>query len=76
VISDSIENLKSKIQNVLALFRGRRRGRLVRHYFLISLILISGGLITSGLLEIYFRYNESRGQLALLQEEVAAAAAF
>jgi hypothetical protein len=29
--------------------RRRRRGRLVRHYFLISLILIAGGLITSAL---------------------------
>jgi signal transduction histidine kinase len=56
--------------------RGRRRGRLVRHYFFISVILISGGLITSGLLEIYFRYRENWDQLALLQQEVAAAAAF
>src|SRR3989304_6197141 len=56
--------------------RGRRRGRLVRHYFLISVILIGSGLITSGLLEIYFRYQESRDNLALLQQEVAAGAAF
>ncbi len=76
-----IQNLKSKIQTFKALpflqiFRGRRRGRLVRHYFLISVILIGGGLIASGLLEIYFRYQESREQLALLQQEVAAGAAF
>jgi len=56
--------------------RGRSRGRLVRHYFYISLILISGGLITSGILEIYFHYQESREQLALLQQEVASGAAF
>ena len=56
--------------------RGRSRGHLVRHYFYISLILISGGLITSGILEIYFHYQESREQLALLQQEVASGAAF
>jgi len=56
-------------------FRGRRRGRLLRHYFVISVLLIAGGLITSGLLEIYFRYHESREHLALLQREAAAVAA-
>jgi len=55
---------------------GPRRGRLVRDYFLISVILIGGGLITSGLIEIYYRYQESREQLALLQKEIAAGAAF
>jgi signal transduction histidine kinase len=68
----AIENLKSKIKNRHA----RRRSRLVRHYFVISVILIGGGLITSGLLEIYFRYRESHENLTLLQQEVAAAAAF
>jgi signal transduction histidine kinase len=48
----------------------------VRDYFLISLLLIGGGLITSGLVEIYYRYEESREQLALVQQEVAAGAAF
>lgn len=60
----------------LHIFRGRRRGRLVRHYFILSAILIGGGLVTSGLLEIYFRYQESREQIALLHQEAAAAAAF
>lgn len=55
--------------------RGRRRGRLVRHYFIISVLLIAGGLITSGLLEIYFRYHESRDYLALLEREAATVAA-
>ena len=55
---------------------GPRRGRLVRDYFLISVILIGGGLITSGLIEIYYRFQESREQLALLQKEIAAGAAF
>jgi signal transduction histidine kinase len=53
-----------------------RRGRLVRHYFFISVLLIGGGLITSGLLEVYFRYQETRENLALLQQEITAGAAF
>ena len=44
--------------------------------FVISVILLGGGLITSGLLEIYFRYRESHENVNLLQQEVAAAAAF
>jgi signal transduction histidine kinase len=67
-----VENLKSKIQN------GRirqKRGRLVRHYFLISLVLISGGLITSGLSELYFRYRESAVDLVRLHQEITAGAA-
>ena len=47
--SRSIENLKAQIA---PLFHRRRRGRLVRHYFLISLLLIAGGLISSALVEI------------------------
>ena len=65
-----------KIQNFGGLFRRRPRGRLVRDYFLISVVLVGGGLITSGLVEIYFRYQESREQLGLYQREVAAGAAF
>jgi signal transduction histidine kinase len=60
----------------IQIFRGRRRGRLVRHYFLISVVLISGGLITSGLVELYFRYQESWDQLTRLQYEIASSAAF
>ena len=81
MISKLIQNLKSKIQTFsglpfIQIFRGHRRGRLVRHYFLISVILIGSGLITSGVVEIYFRYQESRENLALLQQEVASSAAF
>jgi hypothetical protein len=61
---------------LLHIFRGRRRGRLVRHYFVLSVVLISGGLITSGLLEIYFRYKESQEQIARLHQEVASGTAF
>jgi signal transduction histidine kinase len=74
-----MRNLKSKIENlkcqIAPLFRRRRGGRLLRHYFAISVLLIAGGLITSGLLEIYFRYHESREHLSLLQREVATVAA-
>jgi signal transduction histidine kinase/HAMP domain-containing protein len=54
----------------------RRRERLVRDYFLVSVLLIGGGLITSGLIEIYYRYHESRAQLGRLQKEIAAGAAY
>src|SRR5499433_4591136 len=54
---------------------GNRRGRLLRHYFLISVLLIAGALIASGLLEIYFRYQESMEHLAFQQREAANVAA-
>jgi signal transduction histidine kinase len=66
------KNLTSKIA---PLFRRRRRGRLVRHYFLISLSLIAGGLISSAVLEVYFRYRESQEQIARLERETTAVAA-
>jgi signal transduction histidine kinase len=53
----------------------QKRGRLVRHYFLISLVLISGGLITSGLSELYFRYRESAEDLVRLQQEITSGVA-
>ena len=60
----------------IQIFSARRGGRLVRDYFFFSAILISGGLITSGLLEIYFRYYENREHVALMQRDVADRAAF
>jgi signal transduction histidine kinase len=72
MISKSIEKLKSQIAPLL---RRRRRGRLVRHYFLISLLLIAGGLISSAVLEIYFRYRESQEHIALLEHGAATVAA-
>ena len=53
----------------------RRRGRLLRNYFLISFVLLSGGLITSGLWEIYFRYQEIHEHIATAQQDAAAGAA-
>src|SRR4030095_3130678 len=67
---DSVE--ASKIQNRRI---RQKRGRLVRHYFLISLVLISGGLVTSGLSELYFRYRESAADLVRLQQEITSGAA-
>jgi signal transduction histidine kinase len=72
-MSAGIENLKSKIQNNRLSWK---RGRLVRHYFLISVILISGGLVTSGLSELYFRYRESATDLVRLQQEITSGAAW
>jgi signal transduction histidine kinase/HAMP domain-containing protein len=70
--------LKEKIRGLFSLRKtgARRRERLVRDYFLISVVLIGGGLITSGLIEIYYRYHESREQLGRLQKEIAAGAAY
>jgi class 3 adenylate cyclase/HAMP domain-containing protein len=55
---------------------GRGARRLIRGYFLVSLVLVFGGLITSGLLEIYFLYFESREQISQLQREIADSTAF
>ena len=67
-----IQNLT---RNFARYFAGRRRGRLMRDYFLISALLVVGGLVTSGAVEIYFSFIESREQLALVQKEIAAGAA-
>jgi signal transduction histidine kinase len=75
MISRAIGNLKSKIQNFtwgpFSRSQAEGGGRLVRQYFLVFVILIGGGLIASGLLEIYFRYYETQAQVALIQGEVA-----
>ena len=57
-------------------FRSRmpRRSRLVRNYFFIFAALIGGGMVASGLLEIYFRYYEDQEQIAVTQGEAAKAA--
>lgn len=59
----------------IRIFRHRRRERLVRSYFFVSVILIAGGLISAGLLEIYFRYSESLEQVHLAQQDAATSAA-
>ena len=54
---------------------GRQRGRLMRDYFLVSVLLVGGGLIASGAIEIYYSFEESQEHLADVQREVATAAA-
>ena len=51
-------------------------GRLVRHYFLVSVIIICAGLITSGLLEVYFSHQENLDHFGLIQKEIATSTAF
>lgn len=54
----------------------QNRGRLVFNYFIVSVILVAGGLITSGIVELYFRYRESHEHFAQLQREIASGAAY
>ena len=51
-------------------------GRLVRRTFLVALALVCGGLLTSGAVELVFRYRESVEAIGALQREMAQGAAF
>ena len=51
-------------------------GRLLRHTFLVVIILINSGLITSSAIELFFRYRESVTGIRVLQQGMADAAAF
>jgi signal transduction histidine kinase len=51
------------------------RGRLFRKYVVLIVILVSGALLTSGALEMYFSYQEHKEALVRLQREKALAAA-
>jgi signal transduction histidine kinase len=51
------------------------RGRLFRRYFTTILVLVSGALIVSGAIGVYFSYQENKSALASLQREKAVAAA-
>jgi signal transduction histidine kinase len=55
---------------------GKGSGRLLRRTFVIALVLVSGGLISSGVLELFFRYRESVETIEALQREMAQGAAF
>ena len=50
--------------------------RLLRRTFFIAFILVSGGLITSGAVELFFRYRESVEGIGALQREMAQGVAF
>lgn len=53
-----------------------RGGRLLRRTFVIALLLVSGTLLTSGAVELFFRYRESVEAIGALQREMAQGAAF
>ena len=53
----------------------RPRGRLLRKYVVFFVALVTGALLASGLVEIYFSYQENKAALAALQREKALAAA-
>ncbi len=52
-----------------------RRGRLFRKYFVPIMLLVSGTLLASGAIGLYFSYQENKAALASLQREKAVAAA-
>jgi signal transduction histidine kinase len=52
-----------------------RRGRIVRRYFLIFVTLIGGSLIISVLMEMGFRYKETRQNLEVVHRQMAELAA-
>jgi HAMP domain-containing protein len=54
---------------------GKRRPRLFRKYALLISALVSGVLIVSGIVEIYFSYQETKSALLNVQREKAASAA-
>jgi signal transduction histidine kinase len=51
-------------------------GRLLRRTFVLAFVLVSGGLLTSGAVELFFRYRESVEAIEDLQREMAQGAAF
>jgi signal transduction histidine kinase len=55
--------------------RQKPQGHLFLKYVAVLVILVSGALLTSGLVEIYFSYHENRDALVRLQREKAAIAA-
>ncbi len=55
--------------------RQSRQGRLFRKYLLLLLTLVSGALLASGAISVYFAYQEHKSALGSLQQEKAVAAA-
>ena len=47
------------------------RGRLFRKYVIVFAGLVSGALLASGAIEVYFSYQENRAALVALQREKA-----
>src|SRR5215475_658746 len=63
-------------QAEVAVPESKGSGRLLRRTFVIALVLVSGGLLTSGVVELFFRYRESVEAIEELQREMAQGAAF
>jgi signal transduction histidine kinase len=61
--------------DVPAAARRSRQGRLFRKYLLLILTLVSGALLASGAISVYFSYQEHKFALGSLQQEKAIAAA-
>ncbi len=55
--------------------RKSRQGRLFRKYLVLLLTLVTGALLASGAISVYFSYQEHRTALGSLQQEKAIAAA-
>ena len=51
-----------------------RRSKIFRKYMLLFVILVGGALLASGLIEIYFSYQENKASLIRVQREKALAA--
>ena len=62
------------LRHLLLAFRSH--GRLLRRTFLVAILLVNGGLIVSGSIELYFRHQESVLSVHRLQQEMAKSAAF
>ncbi len=58
-----------------AMPKRKRQGHLFRKYVVIFVALVTGALLTSGLVEIYFSFQENKQALVHLQREKAASAA-
>ena len=55
--------------------RSLHRGSLFRKYLLLILTLVTGALLVSGAITVYFSYQENKSALASLQYEKAVGAA-
>src|ERR1051325_96620 len=53
-----------------------KKGRLLRQYLVLSLFLVSGGLIISSIIQVYFSYRDAETANIRLQQEITGAAAF
>jgi len=73
VSADSTAGLVTEAVNINA--RQSYRGRLFRKYLLLILTLVTIALLASGVISIYFSYEENKSALASLQHEKAVAAA-